>query len=339
MAPGRNYGGILQQYALLKSLEALGHEAVVLRREPNDGCLKRTVRGLLEGLGLRRRSSARKDEPAIREFVEKELPFSAPVVSGAQFRRLCRRESLDALVYGSDQIWRRAFALRYGFDYFGASTPESVRQIAYAPSFGLDEWQFTAAETARLRRLLSRFAAVSSREQSGVRLIGDNLGIAAELVCDPTLLPGADFYDRLAGPARRTGEYCFVYWLGDTASMDGAVSVFREGHPGFEVVAVNLRERRPLPGIGEWLALIRDAGYVITDSFHGTVFSLLFSRQFEVHCNKSGGYDRILTLLGQIGLEDKLGDMTLPVDYPSIAAGLEQYRSRSLDFLKKALSE
>lgn len=335
---GRNYGGILQQYALSKHLESLGHQVVILNRQYNGGrFVMRMIRRTLKSLGVKRYNQTPRPDYNIQPFIQREFTITSPVSSSKQFARLCKKEGLDALVYGSDQIWRREFELNYGLDYFGVSTPVSVRQIAYAPSFGLDVWEYNSSETARIKESLSRFVALSSREDSGVRLIKENLSLEATLVSDPTMLLTAEQYAQISSKPIQDKPYCFVYWLGDEGSMKKAVGEC-ERIKGLEVVTINLRTTYPLPSIEDWLSYIANAEYVITDSFHGTVFSLLFQKQFYIHCNKSGGFSRLETLLKQVGTESKLTNPTEEVDYSIVNTRINDFGNQSQSFLKHALS-
>lgn len=335
---GRNYGGVLQQYALSKYLESLGHNVIILNRQPNNGgAFKRAILHCLKHVGVKRFQTSGTTEGNINRFINSKFTISKPLYSGSSLSKECNKEHLNAVIYGSDQIWRRAFELRYGLDYFGASTPLSIRQIAYAPSFGLDVWEYTVKETANIKETLSNFYAISSREESGVKLISDFLGLKASLVCDPTMLLEKEHYEKLTPYQSPQNSYCFVYWLGDKESMDSVINDYINRGEKKEIIAINLRDRKELPGIEQWLGYIKNAEYVITDSFHGTVFAMLFKKQFEVHCNKSGGYGRIQTLLGQLGLTKKLSDLQAPVDYSKVDDAVMAFRYHSQDYLIKAL--
>lgn len=335
---GRNYGGILQQYALAKYMESLGHEVVILNRQANDGgFIKRTLRKALKMTGVKRYNQPVRKEPNIDAFNKREFSVTDAVSSPRAFNKLCKREKLDAIVYGSDQVWRRDFELKCGLDYFGASTPASVKQIAYAPSFGLDVWEYTPEETKRIKDLVSQFKAVSCREALGSKQIKDNLALEAPVVCDPTMLLTAQDYSKLASERKEAKDYCFVYWLGDEQSMNKAIEDC-VGIKGLEVVAINLRTTYPLSGIEDWLSLIKNANYVITDSFHGTVFSLLFNKQFFIHCNRSGGFSRLETLLKRVGAESKLTNPDQGIDYNVVNKRVNEFRSESQLFLTQALS-
>lgn len=338
LALGRNYGGILQQYALSKYLESLGNQVVIINRQPNsDGFLKTAIRNTLKSLGIKRYNRQPRVEPNLRDFIQREFTVSPPVSSARQFLNLCKKEQFDAIVYGSDQIWRREFELSCGLDYFGVSTPDAVKQIAYAPSFGLDVWEYNEKETSVILDSLSRFSALSSREESGIKLIKDNLALDASLVSDPTMLLAASHYATISSLPKIKKPYCFVYWLGDMDSMNEVIKC-KTANRNLALVSINLRSDYPLPSIEDWLSYLKNAEYVITDSFHGTVFSLLFHKQFYIHCNKSGGFGRIETLLTKIGAESKLTNPEQNIDYEVVEKRICAFRSESQSFLNDALS-
>lgn len=335
---GRNYGGILQQYALKTYLESQGNQVVILNRQPDESnFLKRIVRMILKAAGVKRFNQAPRQEPNLRPFIQREFRVSTLASSSRSFKQLCKTENLDAIVYGSDQVWRREFEIHYGLDYFGVSTPATIKQVAYAPSFGLDAWEYTSQETDRITQSLARFAAISSREESGVNLIKKYLHHDASLVCDPTMLLTAEDYSKIASKPLQSKPYCFVYWLGDKESMNEAVSKCPMVKD-LEVISINLRADYPLPSIEDWLSYIANAAYIITDSFHGTVFSLLFHKQFYIHCNKSGGFSRLETLLKRVGAESKLNNPMEDVNYSTVNTRIDDFRNQSQTFLKQALS-
>ena len=293
LSMGRNYGGILQQYALSKFLESLGHNVIILKRQPNNGSVfKRTLLQFLKHIGVKRYQTSSTKEGNIDQFINREFIISNPLFSGSSFSKECKKEQLDVIIYGSDQIWRRAFELKYGFDYFGASTPLSIRQIAYAPSFGLDVWEYTLKETDIIKKSLRNFYAISSREESGIKLIADYLGLEASLVCDPTMLLEKEHYEKLSSPYTPKVPYCFVYWLGDKDSMNYAINEYNNHSVTNEVIAINLRDFKELPSIEQWLCYIRNAEYVITDSFHGNIIGGQSHRRERLHLVHKSAFDQ-----------------------------------------------
>ena len=266
-------------------------------------------------------------------------------------------EKLDAVVVGSDQVWRWGMM---GYNYFlDFVNDKTTRKYAYAASFGLSHWTDNGLSTAQVARLLADFSAISVRERSGVTLCKRIFGVEATQVIDPTLLYDADFYEErlLKGYPRKSGMQVVSCILGeenleqckDISQWAGehGLSYIDLYHTSCTFPALTQSEVRCLHlSVQEWLDHIRCAEYVVTNSFHCTVFAILFRKKFVVLDNHSGGTDRIRTLLDSL----QLGDRFLPsmsglsllrkkldagIDYPSVEDRLRVCRKDSLAFLKR----
>ena len=288
-------------------------------------------------------------------------------------------DDYDAFVVGSDQVWRPEYNPNLLHSYLdftwadagrhdgsapaeaadGMSGGWNVRRLAYAVSFGSDVWEYPKALTRRARRLAARFDALSFRELSGVENAGKHLGVSSETVLDPAMLFDADEYVGLIrlrkGQCRgRRKDFSppleiLEYILDRTADTEALVTRL-EGQlamPARRFLTANPRGRgeislRVQPSVESWISGICGASYVITDSFHACVFSILFHRPFAVVGNRGRGLSRIEWLLGQLGLESRFvgnGD-SLPgqdMDWDDVDARLDRLRSESMDFLKKNL--
>ena len=288
-------------------------------------------------------------------------------------------DDYDAFVVGSDQVWRPEYNPNLLHSYLdftwadagrhdgsapaeaadGMSGGWNVRRLAYAVSFGSDVWEYPKALTRRARRLAARFDALSFRELSGVENAGKHLGVSSETVLDPAMLFDADEYVGLIrlrkGQCRgRRKDFSppleiLEYILDRTADTEALVTRL-EGQlamPARRFLTANPRGRgeislRVQPSVESWISGICGASYVITDSFHACVFSILFHRPFAVVGNRGRGLSRIEWLLGQLGLESRFvgnGD-SLPgqdMGWDDVDARLDRLRSESMDFLKKNL--
>ena len=368
-----NYGGLLQCWALQRVLREMGHEAWVVQRQTDwhsflwwaDNAAKNVVR-LLFGRPVMR-VPRRKEENQIRQhtrrFVEGQIvPRTSPIYSTRGLRADYARQRYDAYVVGSDQVWRPVYSPCQP-DFFLGFLPEKarVRRVAYAASFGTDEWEFSARLAARCRALAGRFDAVSVRESGGVGLCRAHLGVAAEHVLDPTLLHGREAYERLvgeAGEARSAGDF-FCYVLDRSAETEALKrSVAAElGVTAFEVMprvagaapASTPMADRVFPPVTAWLRAFMDAEYVLTDSFHGSVFSIIFHRPFVALGNADRGQARFHSLLGLFGLEDRLvttgraadvaEKLREPIDWARVDRIKREWQVKSTEFLRKALGE
>ncbi len=351
-----NYGAVLQAYALLSKLKEMGHDAHIIDRRPDYTTLPRWI---YHHTAYKHVWGWLRFDRSAHQLLQ---PRTARFETQASFRRHFSDYGFDAVIVGSDQIWRwnwRMIGLNYFLDFLPADT--SVRRIAYAASFGVAEWNSGAADTARVRQLLQQFNAVSVREQSGVQLCHDVFGMEARLTLDPTLLHDRTFYERLLPSENAAPADCRVVSI-MLARPDAAAWVrqwaARHGWRHTEL-ANTFPECPRLTGptsafhlqhvsVPEWLATIRSARLVITNSFHATVFSLLFGKPFVTLNSAAGGTGRLETLLGYVGLTERLipqldearidALLAQPIDYPSVHQKLQALRPASLQFLEEALT-
>ena len=332
-----NYGGILQCFALSTYLKLLGHEPLVIRRVPNkSNIIKRILRSFLKQLGLKHFNQVLPDRAAnVRSFVEENLNRTAVIDSHSLMNKVCNQYQLEAVLVGSDQVWRRDFAINFGFDYFLDFVPSNVIKASYAASFGLNTWDYTNDESKIIKRLLQEFRGISVREKEAVGLCKSHLEMDAELLIDPTMLLNDSIYGKYSSDRIIQDKYVFVYWLGDLNDISKYVSEYES--LGYKVKVITLRGNHVLDSVEDWLSYIKYADIVLTDSFHGCVFSMLFHKQFVAYCNKSGGYGRIQSLFESMGISDKLENPKMNVDYTIVDNQMEALRAKANNYLQKIL--
>lgn len=320
-----NYGAMLQAYALWKFLESRGHEVVFIRtpcvapkRIPLWRCfVSRSWKGVVTKLKMRIHHS-------ITEFAA-SYPQTIICYSIDAIKR--ETAACDVFIVGSDQMWNPIWCsgeyLPLVMLDFAA---EGKPRIAYAASFGVKSWDEKYGPE-RAGAGLSKFKAISVREASGVEIVKDLTGRTdAKCLLDPTLLHGSDFYRRIIAerPILNRGNlpYVFRYWLqwSDVRESDVAVELIKK-RIGVDCVE---DDSIPIKGVGslfyrlcgvrgkiavtEWLNKIAGASFVLTNSFHGTVFAILFHRPFLsvlLRGGMSGMNERALSLLKILGLEDR----------------------------------
>ena len=326
---GANYGGILQAWALSTYLKSLGHNVVVLNRKNNLPFLKRVAKNLLTACGYKRYADPRYSK--LVSFVEKNINYSKPLSTDRQMTAYVKKYRLDMVIVGSDQVWRPDFAKNYGFNYFLDFVPPGVKKASYAASFGLSAWGYNYEETQMIAGLLSKFVAVSVREDEAIKLCKDNLGIEVEHLLDPTFLLTNTYYDNIASDRKINEPYTYVYWLGSEEEKQKAIREFGDQN---KIVEISLRGNTPLESIEDWLSYIKYADKVITDSFHGLVFSILFNKQFFIQPNVSGGNGRIHSLLKLVDITPQL-DNNLSIDYSVVSMRIDKLRKNAYDFLSE----
>lgn len=362
-----NYGGYLQAWALLNVLKRMGHEAVLLDRRRNDEVppsayhkkAKDHVKDVLRPAWhlLKRLRGWQPPLPYMQEFnwfFEHDiLPRSERLYGTEMLAEAVRDLGLDAVVVGSDQVWRRwthdpHFITLKDF-YLGFLPADSkVKRVAYAASFGIDQWELNEGETAEVMSWVSRFNGVSVREDSGVQLCKEHLGVEALHVLDPTMLLEPEDYRQLIAQRETTSfEGSLTSYILD--SNEEISSVLRETAAEKQLPWKDLFGDYPIPpSFAQWLRAFNDTEYVITDSFHGTVFSIIFNKPFVVLGNELRGQARFSSLLKIFGLEERLVSIhepqrikeviSEPVDWQHVNAVRRDWQERSREFLQKSLS-
>ena len=347
-----NYGMILQNYALQKVLRSLGHSPITINfLYPTP--LWRFMLSICKTLLLyfipgRRRSFSSyrvKQSPRIKVFVDKYIVRTRPIKRYT--RRCLRKYCIESLVVGSDQVWRPAYNQWHLEDMFlRFAQYEKIRKVAYAASFGVGDLEFDEQQLQRCVPLLQQFDKVSVREISGVDLCKDYFHVDAELVLDPTLLLDKSDYERLCtNVSRRTEKFIACYLLDPTEEQQQYIDRMAR-HLHSTPIYFTIGKNASL-SVEEWLAMFRDAAYVVTDSFHGTVFSIIFGKPFITIINKARGADRFGSLLRTLGLENRLISSAealteelydTPINWQKVDAALSTAREKSMTYLQNALN-
>lgn len=342
-----NYGGIIQNYALQQVLIKLGHEPLTFE---HDTCysrtwwLLRTVKQVIKRRSFKTLPTyptyrGRVGQKNFIKFVLKNIK-SVPVRDFTT--SLTSKYGIDAYVVGSDQVWRPAFNLgpRLG-QMFLDFADDNVKKIAYAASFGTSEWEYDGKQEERCKALAKRFDAISVREDSGVKLCKDHLDVDAVQVLDPTLLLEKDDYLNVCSDVPVSKPHIFVYSL---VVSDKVMTVANDiaNKTGLSIEVMEAGSKvKPEDSIEKWFAHFRDADYIVTDSFHGMVFSIIFNKPFYIVMNASGGNSRYTSLLSMLGLIDRIitDDAARPsnIDWNSVNEKRKTMCIESLNFLKENL--
>ena len=346
-----NYGGILQIAALYSFLSDQGREVTLFRTGPNRPAWHRLIAAALRNIpfqnigGLRARHLAWSTHTP---FIERYLPRKTAVLrTNAQLSQEVARLNLDAFIVGSDQVWRRKFAFGSDFlNYFLDFVRDDTRKISYAASFGNDHWQEQDL-TDNVKSLLARFHAITLREETGRQIVAETFGRDdSTLVLDPTLLMSADFYEAMLETAVLPAAPTLMKYV-----LDPVPELEMMEKSAMEILGKNscstgiyLEGQDRQASIPQWLRAFRDADFVVTDSFHGMAFSIIFRKQFVALVNKDRGADRFISLARQLGLEDRLihigKGQSFPekqINYSEVEPKLERRRAESAAALLKAL--
>lgn len=343
-----NYGGIIQNFALQRVLMKLGHAPLTFE---HDTCYSRT-RWLLRTVKhiLRMRSFRNlpvypiyKGRIGNKNFIKFVLRNIRSVPVKDFVPSLTAQYGIDAYVVGSDQVWRPAFNLgpRLG-NMFLDFADDKVKKLSYAASFGCKEWEYTKEQEKACSKLARRFDAISVREASAVDLCKNHFGVDASLVLDPTLLLDKEDYGKVCHDVPKKEKHIFVYSLVVSEGVLAVAEKVAEAMGLSIIVKQAGRKVKKEDTIEDWFAEFRDADYVVTDSFHGMVFSIIFNKPFSIVMNPSGGNDRYLSLLSQLGLmerivSDELQPVFSAIDWSDVNHRLTELRKASFEFLKTNL--
>ena len=353
-----NYGGFLQAFALMTVLKRKGHEPEMIMRRHNKKkvsaffILKYAIKGLAKSiLRLRRYPIIYNVENDYRirglhmlNFVDKHIcPQSPFLYSTEELRSYCK-DRFDAYIVGSDQLWRPDYVPDTTNFFLDFTEGWNVKRIAYAASFGNDSPCYTDKETEECGKLIQDFNAVSLRETGGRRVF-EKFGWKCndlQIVLDPTLLLTMDDYNKLLPKKESESNHkIFAYILDENERIDRFLSSLSKAQ-GKEIWRFPVK-RNPMLPIEDWLTAFRDCDFVVTDSFHGTAFSIIYNKQFVVLGNAERGQSRFETLLGHFGLKDRLvnnseGVYELPkINYSDVNQILDKWKLSSLAFLSNAL--
>lgn len=377
-----NYGGIMQNYALQTVLLQMGHEVETLNwdiyRYYHEGetatkHFLQNAKTFVYKLFLKKHRNYNWEQRKLfyqlsannQPFICQHLRLSNWLWGKEEFRNYTVKNHLNALIVGSDQVWRPGYN-RYGMllrMFLDFTSGLNIKRIAYAASFGVDVWEYDQEQTKKCSCLIQCFDAVSVREESAVKLCSQHLGYNhAELLLDPTLLLLPEEYEKLMLKNCPVGHKQLTTYILDNSEEKQHIIRSIAEHRQLQVVSYtpcycDLRTVVPsavsqyqYPSVMEWLQAIHDADCVVCDSFHGMVFSILFNKPFLAIGNRERGFDRFKSLLRELQLENRLVDytcsvqdaidvMNTSVNWEQVNRILQQMRLRSMNFLKRTLGD
>lgn len=354
---GLNYGGILQAYALQVFIRRMGHEVTTTDFQEYPKVLGKIKTTLGRSLRTKRLYVHSTSVQSIignntQQFINREMTYvDGPPAS---------LEQADLLIVGSDQVWRAAYVdpVRY---MFGDIKDTNVKRISYAASFGTNDLrEYTQVQVKATAKLAQKFSAISVREASGVDICKKYWDVEALHHVDPTLLLNAEDYSKAisTGVTEQPAGSLFVYVLDRSVHNDEIINKVEalSGTKKFELMPKEyvsfvdfLRDRKAhtMPGVEQWLRSYRDAEYVVTDSFHGTVFSIIFNKPFISIGNEGRGLARFTSLLGMFGLEDRMVSnasqvtqklLETEINWRHVNAVIKKEQKRSYEYLQSNLS-
>lgn len=367
---GDNYGAILQAYALSNKLKSFDYIPLIIRYmvsgeyEKGKAPLSKRIKSTLFNRNISlyakktlvmNRLLKRSTNALFLKFAENHLQFYNEEYMG--FSALKQGPpDLDAFITGSDQVWNPVIHNNVNDPgYFLDFVPANKRRIAYAPSMGVD--RLPKACNVDLKSYLDKFYALSIREQSGADIIKSICNMDVRVVLDPTMLLTCSEWEEVCKPTDfLPDEYILCYKFGKSKIMDTLIKRLSD-HYHLPVVAVPASPETRFKadyriGPGEFLSAIKNARVICNDSFHASVFSIIYNKPFltfprhaqstEFSMNsRMSGLLKTFELESQyITSEQQFGfDKISNLSFDRANAILQKKRLESIDYLKKSLQD
>ena len=349
-----NYGGILQAYALQAVLINMGHEAFLIRdKDQYELPLWKKpfsyVKRFIYKYILRKKKS-------LDIFHEQKIPTRIFIDTHIQSKKMLyvknNHKNIDAIIVGSDQIWRPTYYHKnIERTYLSFAKKWDIKRIAYAASFGTDEWEYTETQTEKCKNLLKLFNAISVREESGINLCKEYLDANAVQVLDPTMLLDVSHYISLIEHAQteKSSGNLFVHVLENNEIIKRMEQVIRDTlhlvpfYNGTDYIQIG-----KITKTETWIRSFLDAEFILTDSFHACIFSILFNKPFVLYGNKDRGLSRLDTLLKLFNLENRLVAsetlnlqkiIDIPINWNEVNEILKKQKEISNQFLINSLQK
>lgn len=344
---GRNYGSMMTYYALHQVLRAQGLSVLMIHNP----------------LASEYENWNTKTHPV--KFGMEHYHVS-PVVDLEHLEKL--NDYADTFLLGSDQLWNYWLSRPYGQAYYLQFVEDNKKKIAYGTSFGSEKYNGPEGQRKLVQTNLKRMDYISVREDYAVDICKDTFGVDAVKVLDPVFLCERREYELLAAETgmKKKEPYIFAYILNPSKEIGSMLQKIGEKYKKKVLVALDepswlFAENKAALGLSEdtnvmvleevevkeWLFYIKQADYCITDSFHGSCFSILFERKFAAIVNKKRGSARFPSLLSHFGLMDRLVQepeeilttncLAPNIDYEKVFQIIEEDKRQSMEWLKQAL--
>lgn len=354
----KNYGSVLQTYAsqellsrkggsvsianyILPEASGLKYMDIILRKHASAGRIKKIIlRAAVLPTMIRWKY-------VFGGFLKKYLNVCG---SPADSCKKLKTELPDADIYctGSDQVWNPETNRGLHPAYFCEFAPKGKRVVSLAASFGVKTVR--EKDEALIKRYLEKYSLLSVRERSGIDILA-KAGLKGRMILDPVMIETAGFWEKLAAKRKIRQDYVLIYQLNSSRAFDRYAEQAAE-RLGKKLVRICTRYDQilkngrpvPVPTVEQWISLFFYADFVITDSFHGTVFSILFQKEF-VNLYPPLFSERLDSLLSMFGIEERhISDcsrfdiLDKRIDYRRVNEILDEKRKESLEFIDEILA-
>lgn len=340
-----NYGSVITYYALSLALNKMGHTTVMIDRPEKE----RDPEG---------------EDVISRNFLKRHCNISESVKWDDLnlLNDLC-----DTFVVGSDQVWTSSAIRYFKYMFFLSFVSDEKKKIAYAPSFGsLNFLNLDSRQETQVSDYLKRFDKISIREDSGAKMVRERFGINADRTLDPVFLITQEDYNAISEESDiiTDGRYILAYILDPTPDKEGfikkvadktgmSVKLVLDGRKGTfsknkeKLTIYGDESIIPDVNVEDWVKLFKNSEYVLTDSHHGLAMAVIYNKSFICYANRSRGYERFTSLLGLIGLTDRMVDnseqvtdelMSAAVEYDDVNKKLAREKEISTEWLRDGIT-
>ena len=332
-------------FALYHVLQSQNVDVEIINYIPNHVIHKRTRKKGLRDVAVAAVSAfvVKSSKSAFRDFEEQIIKYpQKPITTTAELQVLAKR--YDRIIVGSDQVWNPTVTGN-DLNYYLAFSDEDKQKAAYAPSFGIS--QIPEEDRDHIAELLVQFKYLSVRESQGHQIIRDLIGREVPVVLDPTMLILPEIWRKQKKQMKLpAGKYVLFYTIKPSLDLRQFAQKLADQN-GLNLITIGgrLREfldysKHPVSGVGprEFLSLIDGAEYVVTNSFHGTAFSIILQKNFYVEYS-SDTNSRLMNIVDTFKLYDAVVDCDtldkphVQIDYDKVARILDVERKKSLEYL------
>ncbi|HHV64155.1 MAG TPA: polysaccharide pyruvyl transferase family protein [Peptococcaceae bacterium] len=340
-----NYGAILQAYALTKKLKDLGADPKIIdfRNEDIEAPTKLVIKGEKIDFKTPVRVIFRYiRHKRINNFINSNIPLSQPVRDENDFRII--EKEYDRYITGSDQIWNNTH-IKGKKCFFLDFVSDNRKKYSYAASIGGDLKK--AKETVKLySKYIDQYQVISLRENNIKEYFQSLYGDKVRCDVDPVLLLSKEQWSSIASPRLHKNKYIFMYLVPSSSHIHKFARNFAKRNGWDLINNKSSKEFFNHCGIEDFLSWLYNAEAIVTNSFHGTAFSILFQKEFYVELNANIGFNfRSNQLLEAVGINsveitsDNPPAVPIRHDYTKINQKLEVLRENSLDYLKSIIKE
>ena len=318
-----NYGAMFVGYSMQKIVEGLGYLPYHIK-------------------------SRYTPDPVSKKFIDRYINTTSQPESNTEYLN----NTFETFIAGSDQVWNLSILKHRRLSHLFPDISNQKKKIGYAVSFGhpnLSRWENDYHINA-LKYYTTLFDYVSVREYDGADICKNELGINSTKVLDPTLVLDKNEWNKLAKNSEfyhKTDKYIAVYILDENDDKNKILNTLQEFY-NYKVIKINLKENQQTPE--DFIALIKNAQYVVTDSFHGVCFSIIFNKQFLAVYNERRGLSRFKTLEKQFGIgnqfikefigkEKIIEIINSKIDYENIEKIKQKESEASIRWLKSSIEK